>query len=112
MRGWQCADQSPKSKEMGCRPSAPRVYGFQTCRSFMTLALNSHTDPSDVHGSRTSGEVSILSADTCSTFGDREEEFPRVCERTKMFYSRDRANVSLIIIIVDFWLKYVRDVLP
>ena len=77
----------------------------------MTLALNSHTEPSGVHDSKTSGEVSILSADTSSTFGDREEEFPRVCERIKMFYSRDRANVSLIIILVDFWLKYVRDVL-
>ena len=68
----------------------------------MTLALNSHTEPSGVHDSRTSGEVSILSADTISTFGDREEEFPRVCERIKMFYWRDWANVSLIIIIVDF----------
>ena len=77
----------------------------------MTLALKFHTEPSGVHDSRTSGEVSVLSADTSSTFGDREEKFPRVRERIKMFYSRNRANVSLITIIVDFWLKYVRDVL-
>ena len=74
MRGWRCADQTPKSKEMGCRPSAPRVYGFQTCRSFMTLALTSHTEPSGVHDSRTSGEVNILSADASSTFGNREKK--------------------------------------
>ena len=77
----------------------------------MTLVLNSHTESSGIHDSRTGGEVSLLSADTSSTFGDREEEFPRVCERIKMFYSRDRAYVLLIIIIIDFWLKYVGDVL-
>ena len=77
----------------------------------MTLVLNSHTEPSGVHDSRTGSEVSLLSADTSSTFGDREEKFPRVCERINVFYSRDRANVLLIIIIIDFWLKYVRDVL-
>ena len=87
------------------------MYGSQTYRSFITLVLNSHTEPSGVHDSRTASEVSLFSADTSSTFGDREEEFPRVCERIKMFYSRDRANVLLIIIIIDFWLKYVRDVL-
>ena len=76
----------------------------------MTLVLNSHTEPSGVHDSRKGSEVSLLSADTSSTFGDREEEFPRVCEIIKMFYSRGRANVLLIIIIIDFWLKYVRDV--
>ena len=44
---------------------------LQTCRPFVTLALNSPTEPSGVHYSRTIGEVSILSAD--ATFGNREK---------------------------------------
>ena len=36
------------TKEMGCQSSTPRVHGFQTCRSFMTSAINSHTPPSGV----------------------------------------------------------------
>ena len=59
------------TKEMGCQSSTPRVHGFQTCRPFVTSALN--TEPSGVHYSRTIGEVSILYAYTSSTFGNREE---------------------------------------
>ena len=47
---------------------------LQTCRPFVTSALNSHTEPSGVHYSRTIGEVSILSADASSTFGNREKK--------------------------------------
>ena len=47
---------------------------LQTCRPFVTLALNSPTEPSDVHYSRTIGEVSILSANASSTFGNREKK--------------------------------------
>ena len=47
------------TEEMGCRSFTPRVHGFQTCRSFMTSALNSPTEPSGVHYSRAIGEVSI-----------------------------------------------------
>ena len=73
------------TKEMGCQSSTPRVHGFQTCRSFMTSALNFPTEPSGVHYSRTIGEVSIFYAYTSRTFGNREKQFPRVCERIKMF---------------------------
>ena len=77
MRGWRCANPPPNversetswtkemgcqsstsrvyersetswTKEMGCQSSTSRVYGFQTYRSFMPSALNSHTTPSDV----------------------------------------------------------------
>ena len=58
---------------------------LQTCRPFVTSALNSPTEPSGVHYSRTIGEVSILSADTSSTSGNREKQFSRVCDRIKMF---------------------------
>ena len=74
------------TKEMGCQSSAPRVHGFQTCRSFMTSTLNSPTELIDVHYSRTIGEVSILSSDTSSTFGSREKQFSRVCETVKVYY--------------------------
>ena len=47
---------------------------FQTCSPFVTLALSSPTEPSGVHYSRTIGEVSILSADAGSTFGNREKK--------------------------------------
>ena len=60
--------------------------GFQTYRAFMTLALNSPTEPGGVHYSRTSGEVNILYIYTSSTFGNREKQFPRVCERIKFFF--------------------------
>ena len=46
---------------------------LQTRRPFVTSALNSPTEPSGVHYSRTIGEVSILSADASSTFGQREK---------------------------------------
>ena len=59
--------------------------GFQTYRSFMTLALDSPTKPGGVHYSRTSGEVSMLYVYTSSTLGKREEQFPRVCERVKIY---------------------------
>ena len=72
-------------KEMECQSSTPRVHGFQTCRPFGTSALNSPTEPSGVHYSRTISEVSILSADTSSTSGNREKQFPRVCDRINMF---------------------------
>ena len=62
-----------RTKEMGCQLSTPRVHGFQTCRPFVASALNSPTEPSGVHYSRTIGEVSIWSADTSSTFGNREK---------------------------------------
>ena len=56
MRGWRWANPPPKfrerrallDEEMGCQSSTPRVCGFQTYRSFMTSALNSHTKPSGV----------------------------------------------------------------
>ena len=47
---------------------------LQTCRPFVTWALNSPTEPSGVHYSRTIGEVNILSADASSTFGNREKK--------------------------------------
>ena len=47
--------------------------GFQTYRSFMTLALDSPTKPGGVHYSRTSGEVDMLYVYTRSTLGKREE---------------------------------------
>ena len=46
---------------------------LQTCRPFVTSALKSPTEPSGAHFSGTMGEVSILSADTSSTFGNREK---------------------------------------
>ena len=46
---------------------------LQTCRPFVTLTLNFPTELSGVHYSRTIGEVSILSADASSTFGNREK---------------------------------------
>ena len=62
------------TKEMECQSSTPRVHGFQTCRRFVTSALNSPAEPSGVHYSRTIGEVSKLSADTSSIFGNREKK--------------------------------------
>ena len=62
-----------------------RVHGFQTCRSFMTSALNSPTEPIDVHPSRKIGEISILSADTSSIFSNRDTQCSRVAERIKVF---------------------------
>ena len=50
---------------------------LQTCRPFVTLALNSPTEPSGVHYSRTIGEVSMLSADASSTFGNREKKMSK-----------------------------------
>ena len=47
---------------------------LQTCSPFVTLALSSPTEPSGVYYSRTIGEVSILSADAGSTFGNREKK--------------------------------------
>ena len=46
---------------------------LQTCRPFVTSALNSPTEPSGVHYSGMMGEVSILSADTSRTLGNREK---------------------------------------
>ena len=88
-RPWLIIERGDPSwtKEMGCQSSTPRVHGFQTCRSFVASALNSPTEPSGVHHSRTIGEVSILSADSSSTFSTRKKQFPRVFERIKMFLS-------------------------
>ena len=47
---------------------------LQTCRPFVTWALNSPTEPSGVHYSGTIGEVNILSADASNTFGNREKK--------------------------------------
>ena len=51
----------------------------------MTSALNSPTEPIGVHSSRMIGEVSILSADTSSIFGNRDKQYSRVGERIKVF---------------------------
>ena len=55
---------------------------LQTCRPFVTSALNSPTEPSGVHYSRTMGKLSIFSADTSSTFGNRERQ-----RKEKYWYS-------------------------
>ena len=73
------------TKEMGCQSSTPQVHGFQMSRPFVTSALNSPTEPSGVHFSRTIGEVSILSADTSSASGNRKKQFARECDRIKVF---------------------------
>ena len=74
------------TRRWGVKSSAPRVHGFQTCRSFMTSAHNSPTEPIGIHYSRMIGEVSILSADTSRTFGNGEKQCSRVGERVKIYY--------------------------